>query len=38
MSTTMKPATRAAATANDPRWSAVVARDGRADGEFFYSV
>ena len=38
MTMTMKPATRAAATVNDPRWSAVVARDGRADGEFFYSV
>lgn len=29
---------RAAATAGDPRWAAVVARDGRADGRFFYSV
>ena len=30
--------TRAAATANDPRWAAVVARDPEADGTFFYSV
>ncbi|WP_207207822.1 bifunctional DNA-binding transcriptional regulator/O6-methylguanine-DNA methyltransferase Ada [Methylibium sp. Pch-M] len=29
---------RAAATVNDPRWAAVVARDGAADGRFFYSV
>src|SRR5436190_3592496 len=28
----------AAATVNDPRWSAVVARDPNADGTFFYSV
>src|SRR5918992_5941970 len=28
----------AAATLNDPRWSAILARDARADGEFFYSV
>lgn len=25
-------------TERDPRWAAVVARDSRADGEFFYSV
>ncbi|MDQ3197233.1 MAG: bifunctional DNA-binding transcriptional regulator/O6-methylguanine-DNA methyltransferase Ada [Pseudomonadota bacterium] len=30
--------TRAAATIGDPRWAAVVARDPRADGKFFYSV
>ena len=28
----------AAATVSDPRWNAIVARDPRADGEFFYSV
>jgi len=28
----------AAATLSDPRWAAVVARDPRADGTFFYSV
>lgn len=28
----------AAATTNDPRWSAVIARDPKADGSFFYSV
>ncbi len=28
----------AAATTNDPRWAAVVARDPKADGRFFYSV
>ena len=30
--------TLAAATLNDPRWAAVVARDPAADGTFFYSV
>ncbi len=29
---------RAAATVSDPRWGAVVTRDARADGRFFYSV
>jgi len=29
---------QAAATVSDPRWAAVVARDPRADGTFFYSV
>jgi AraC family transcriptional regulator of adaptative response/methylated-DNA-[protein]-cysteine methyltransferase len=29
---------RAAATLNDPRWAAVVARDASADGTFYYSV
>lgn len=28
----------AAATAADPRWASVQARDARADGEFYYSV
>ena len=28
----------AAATVANPRWAAVVARDGRADGSFFYAV
>jgi AraC family transcriptional regulator of adaptative response/methylated-DNA-[protein]-cysteine methyltransferase len=28
----------AAATASDPRWAAVVARDPQADGTFYYSV
>ena len=36
MSTTTE--TLAAATVSDPRWAAVMARDPRADGEFFYSV
>ena len=29
---------RAAATLSDPRWAAVLARDARMDGKFFYSV
>jgi AraC family transcriptional regulator of adaptative response/methylated-DNA-[protein]-cysteine methyltransferase len=29
---------RAAATASDARWAAIVARDRQADGQFFYSV
>jgi AraC family transcriptional regulator of adaptative response/methylated-DNA-[protein]-cysteine methyltransferase len=29
---------RAATTASDPRWHAIVARDGQADGAFVYSV
>jgi AraC family transcriptional regulator of adaptative response/methylated-DNA-[protein]-cysteine methyltransferase len=29
---------KAAATASDPRWAAVVARDAGADGTFFYAV
>ena len=28
----------AAATVSDPRWAAVVARDARSDGRFFYAV
>ncbi|MGZ8994765.1 MAG: bifunctional transcriptional activator/DNA repair enzyme AdaA, partial [Burkholderiaceae bacterium] len=35
---TTKSEMLAAATASDPRWAAVVARDGRADGAFFYAV
>lgn len=35
---TTKTAQLAAATLNDPRWAAVVARDAAADGRFFYSV
>jgi AraC family transcriptional regulator of adaptative response/methylated-DNA-[protein]-cysteine methyltransferase len=36
----MKPSmkTPVAATLNDPRWAAVLARDPAADGAFFYSV
>lgn len=33
-----KTTIRAAATAGDPRWAAVRARDPAADGQFFYSV
>ncbi len=29
---------RATSTESDPRWQAVLARDARADGQFFYSV
>jgi AraC family transcriptional regulator, regulatory protein of adaptative response / methylated-DNA-[protein]-cysteine methyltransferase len=29
---------RSTANENDPRWAAVVARDGKADGTFWYSV
>lgn len=36
MSTTQ--AATAAAVLDDPRWAALVARDARADGTFFYSV
>ncbi|MBP6638164.1 MAG: methylphosphotriester-DNA--protein-cysteine methyltransferase family protein, partial [Sulfuritalea sp.] len=35
---TVTSAMRAAATAGDPRWAAVMARDPTADGKFFYSV
>jgi AraC family transcriptional regulator of adaptative response/methylated-DNA-[protein]-cysteine methyltransferase len=28
----------AAVTVSDPRWAAVLAREGGADGRFFYSV
>jgi len=34
----MTPTLQAAALEADPRWQAVVARDARADGSFFYSV
>src|SRR4051812_36809093 len=33
-----KPAAPGTQTENDPRWAAVVARDPRADGTFYYSV
>ena len=33
-----KKAQRATATIEDPRWSAVLARDSSADGTFYYSV
>lgn len=38
MNQSTKAGRRAATTASDPRWAAVVARDHRADGRFFYSV
>jgi AraC family transcriptional regulator of adaptative response/methylated-DNA-[protein]-cysteine methyltransferase len=38
MNTSANIRQRAAITASDPRWAAVVARDGNADGKFFYSV
>jgi AraC family transcriptional regulator of adaptative response/methylated-DNA-[protein]-cysteine methyltransferase len=38
MSTSANNAKLAAATVNDSRWTAVVARDPAADGKFFYSV
>lgn len=38
MNTSTKAGLRAAATMNDPRWAAVLARDPAADGQFFYSV
>ncbi|QPF71803.1 bifunctional DNA-binding transcriptional regulator/O6-methylguanine-DNA methyltransferase Ada [Roseateles sp. DAIF2] len=38
MNMTSKTETRALATAADPRWAAVRARDASADGQFFYSV
>ncbi|HEU5284220.1 MAG TPA: bifunctional DNA-binding transcriptional regulator/O6-methylguanine-DNA methyltransferase Ada [Burkholderiales bacterium] len=38
MSTSANHAKLAAATVNDTRWTAVVARDPTADGTFFYSV
>lgn len=38
MNATHKKAQRVAATENDPRWLAVVARDGKADDSFWYSV
>ena len=38
MNRTTKNEPLAAATMNDPRWAAIVARDPDADGKFFYSV
>ncbi|WP_024304172.1 bifunctional DNA-binding transcriptional regulator/O6-methylguanine-DNA methyltransferase Ada [Pseudogulbenkiania sp. MAI-1] len=38
MNASAKYAELAAATENDPRWAAVVARDPQADGTFYYSV
>ena len=38
MNTTTNTEMLAAATVSDPRWAAVVARDRKADGSFFYSV
>lgn len=38
MNMTTRNETLAAATARDPRWAAVLARDPAADGKFFYSV
>ncbi|RXZ44520.1 bifunctional DNA-binding transcriptional regulator/O6-methylguanine-DNA methyltransferase Ada [Crenobacter cavernae] len=38
MNATAKNARLAAATESDPRWAAVVARDPKADGTFYYSV
>lgn len=38
MNVSTKHARRAAATAQDPRWAHVVARDSKADGTFYYSV
>ena len=38
MHASQKTAQRAAATCNDPRWAAVVARAPAADGHFYYSV
>jgi AraC family transcriptional regulator of adaptative response/methylated-DNA-[protein]-cysteine methyltransferase len=38
MNASTKTETLATATLRDPRWQAVVARDPKADGKFFYSV
>ncbi len=38
MSVSAKTAERATATAADPRWAALIARDPQADGAFYYSV
>src|ERR1700754_2076255 len=38
MNASAKNAQLAAATVNDPRWAAVVARDFKADVTFYYSV
>ncbi|MDA3876217.1 MAG: bifunctional DNA-binding transcriptional regulator/O6-methylguanine-DNA methyltransferase Ada [Halothiobacillus sp.] len=36
--TQTSPSARSNATFDDPRWAAVVTRDPRADGQFFYAV
>ena len=38
MNMSTKTEMRAAATVSDPRWAAVLGRDPKADGAFFYSV
>jgi AraC family transcriptional regulator of adaptative response/methylated-DNA-[protein]-cysteine methyltransferase len=38
MNASVKNAQLAAATAKDPRWASVVARNPEADGTFYYSV
>lgn len=38
MNATAKSVPQTSATASDPRWAAVVARDSTADGTFYYSV
>jgi len=38
MNAAVETTRRAAATVEDPRWAAVVARDPKADGRFYYSV
>src|SRR6185436_14102568 len=38
MNMTTKSRSLATETLDDPRWAAVVARDAKADGQFFYSV
>ena len=38
MNMTAKSRNPVTATLDDPRWAAVVARDAKADGQFFYSV
>jgi len=38
MNVQMKSSHPAAETVNDPRWARVLARDPKADGEFYYSV
>jgi AraC family transcriptional regulator, regulatory protein of adaptative response / methylated-DNA-[protein]-cysteine methyltransferase len=38
MNMTTKARNSATATLDDPRWRAIVARDPKADGQFFYSV
>ena len=38
MNATHRNTRQARATVGDPRWAAVIARDAKADGRFFYSV